>query len=288
MQDRRENQRYLPGIELPLNIYITSSLRDAVNEAGIVLMAVPSQAVRDVAQEAAPHIAPDAIIVNVAKGIEHDTYKRMSEVLADVLGSKRPIVALSGPNHAEEIGRGMPGATVVASRTTPCLPIVVEAFSTETFKVFPHEDLVGVELAGATKNIVAIATGVCHGFGYGDNTVAAIITLGLTEMVRFGRHHGAKTETYLGLAGLGDLVATCTSPYSRNRYVGEHLGRGEALDDVMRGMGGKVAEGVTSTRFVHEYAERHELRLPLTRGVYEVLYQGKEIRQGVADLLRLL
>lgn len=288
MQDKRENQRYLPGVTLPLNIYITKSLADCVHDAGIVVMAVPSHAMREVARQVAPHLPETCVVVNVAKGIETESYKRMSEVLQDEIGDKHPIVALSGPNHAEEIARDMPGATVVASETPGCLETVAKAFSTHTFKVFRHSDLVGVELGGATKNIVALATGVSRGIGYGDNTASAILTLGLTEMVRFGRHHGAKMETYLGLAGLGDLVATCTSRHSRNLYVGEQLGKGESLEDVVKGMGGRVAEGVKAVRFVHEYAEHHGLNLPLTSEVYRVLYEGKDVRSGVDDLLRLL
>lgn len=288
MQDKRENQRYLPGITLPLNIYITESLASAVHDAEIVVVAVPSHAVRDVAEQMKGHVAPGAILLNVAKGIEHDTYKRMSEVLEDVMGTEYPIASLSGPNHAEEIGRGMPGATVVASKTPSCLPRVCRAFSTHTFKVFPHTDLVGVELGGVTKNITAIATGICSGIGYGDNASSAVITLGLDEMIRFGRHRGAKKETFMGLAGLGDLIATCTSQHSRNRYVGEHLGRGEDLDDIIRGMGGKVAEGVKATRFVHEYAVANRLHLPLTSEIYKVIYEEKNVREAVRDLLRLL
>lgn len=288
MQDKRENQRYLPGITLPLNVYITQRLESAVHEAKIVVIAVPSHAVREVTKQVAPHLAEGAILINVAKGIEHDTFMRMSEVLADVVGSKHPIVSMSGPNHAEEIGRGMPGATVVASKTPSCLPIVCRAFSTHTFKVFPHTDLVGVELGGVTKNIVAIATGICSGIGYGDNASSAVITLGLDEMIRFGRHRGAKKETFMGLAGLGDLIATCMSQHSRNRYVGEHLGRGEDLDDIIRGMGGKVAEGIKATRFVHEYAVQHNLHLPLTSEIYKVIEGEKNVREAVRDLLRLL
>lgn len=288
MQDKRENQRYLPGVTLPLNIYVTKSLADCVHEAGIVIMAVPSHAVREVAAQMAPHLPGDCVIVNVAKGIEHETYKRMSEVLDEETGGGHPIVALSGPNHAEEIARDMPGATVVASRNPDCLDTVARAFSTHEFKVFRHNDLIGVELGGATKNIVALATGVSRGIGYGDNTASAILTLGLTEMVRFGRHHGAKRETYLGLAGLGDLVATCTSKHSRNRFVGEELGKGESLEAVIKKMDGRVAEGVKAARFVHEYAQHHGIQLPLTNQVYRVLYEGKDVRKAVEDLLRLL
>ncbi len=288
MQDKRENQKYLPGVPLPLNVYITQSLESCVHEARIVVVAVPSHAVREVAQGFRPFLKPDAVLLNVAKGIEHDTYLRMSEVLAEVVQDANPIVSLSGPNHAEEIGRGMPGATVVASKTPRVLPLVCKTFSTHTFKVFPHTDLVGVELGGVTKNIVAIATGICRGVGYGDNAISAVITLGLDEMIRFGRHHGAKKETYFGLAGLGDLIATCTSQHSRNRYVGEHLGKGEDIDDIVRGMGGMVAEGVKATRFVHESAEKNGIPLPLTSEIYRVIYEGKNVREAVRDLLRLL
>ncbi|MBW3582358.1 MAG: NAD(P)-dependent glycerol-3-phosphate dehydrogenase [Euryarchaeota archaeon] len=289
MREKRENQKYLPGVTLPLNIYISQSLPATVERARIAVIAVPSQAVREAAETLLPCITdPDSIIVNVAKGIEHDTYLRMSEVIADVVGDQNPIVTLSGPNHAEEIGRDMPGATVVASNRPECLPVVCEMFSTRSFKVFPHTDLVGVELGGVTKNIVALATGICDGIGYGDNTRSAIITLGLSEMIRFGRAMGAKKETYMGLAGLGDLIATCTSPHSRNRHVGEQLGRGESLDEILESMHGKVAEGVPATRFVHEYALKHGIDLPLTGQIYKVLFEGKPVTEGARDLLKLM
>lgn len=289
MQDKRENQKYLPGVTLPLNIYITEQVGSAVERAKIVVIAVPSHAVRDAAEALKPHLKdPETIIVNVAKGVEQSTTHRMSQVLEEVLGEDRYIVSLSGPNHAEEIGRAQPGATVVASRHPECLPVVCEAFTTETFKVYPHRDLIGVELAGTMKNIVALATGVCDGMGFGDNTRSALMTLGLHEMTKLGAALGARKETFMGLAGLGDLIATCTSAHSRNRHVGEQLGRGEALDDIIRDMGGKVAEGVTATRLVHEYAVAHGIRLPLTRAVYQFLYEDKDLDHCVEELLRLV
>lgn len=289
MQGGRENQKYLPGVKLPLNIFITSHVRNAIERAKIIVLAVPSQSIREVAERMKPHLKdPDAIIVNVAKGIEHDTYKRMSEVLEEVLGEERYIVTLSGPNHAEEIGRGIPGATVVASTKPQCLPVVVEAFSNDVFKAFPHTDVIGVELGGTMKNIVAIATGICDGIGYGDNTRSAIMTMGLSEIIRFGTHLGAKKETFMGLAGLGDLIATCTSKHSRNRHVGEELGRGHKLDDIVRRMQGKVAEGIPATKFVHEYAKANGIDLPLTRAVYQLLFQDHDVEQCVKGLLRLV
>lgn len=287
LANRRENVKYLPGVKMPTNIWVTSSLQDAVDGAGVVVVAVPSQAVRETAQAFAPFVAPDVKILNVAKGIEHDTFRRMSEVLAEEVPGAC-VASLSGPNHAEEIARGMPGATVIASHDHSCLEGLCAMFSNGTFKAYPRRDLVGVELGGVLKNITAIAAGVTKGIGFGDNSSAAVITLGLDEMVRFGTHHGAKARTFTGLSGLGDLIATCTSEHSRNRRLGELVGRGLSYQDALSTMGGKVAEGIHATRFVHQQAEQEGIDLPLTAEIYRILYEGKDVRQAVGDLLALL
>ncbi len=288
LTNRRENVRYLPGVKLPLSMWITSNLADAVTDAEVVVVAVPSQAVRETAQAIAPNLDPDAKVLNVAKGIETGTFLRMSQVLREELGNRVPIASLSGPNHAEEIARGMPGATVIASHNEGCLDLLCELFTTQTFKAYPRTDLVGVELGGVLKNITALAAGITRGIGFGDNSASAVITLGLDEMVRFGTAHGAKKQTFTGLSGLGDLIATCTSPHSRNRRVGELLGRGLSLAEAMATMGGKVAEGVHATRFVHEQAESEGIELPLTAQIYRILYEGKDAKDAVRDLLALL
>lgn len=288
LANRRENVKYLPGVKLPTNVWVTSSLQDAVQGAEVVVVAVPSQAVRETAQRFAPYLDPSATLLNVAKGIENDSFKRMSEVLTEVVDADHAVASLSGPNHAEEIARGMPGATVIASRTPGCLDLLCDLFSNDTFKAYPRSDLVGVELGGVLKNITAIAAGLTKGIGFGDNSAAAVITLGLDEMVRFGTAHGAKARTFTGLSGLGDLIATATSEHSRNRRIGELLGRGLTYQQALATMGGKVAEGIHATRFVHEQAVAEGVELPLTAEIYRILYEGKDVREAVRDLLKLL
>ncbi len=288
LANRRENVKYLPGVKLPTNVWITSSLQDAVQGAEVVVVAVPSQAVRETAQSFRPFLRDGAVLLNVAKGIEHESFLRMSQVLEEVVGADHPVASLSGPNHAEEIARGMPGATVIASSVEACLPRLCSLFSTDTFKAYPRRDLVGVELGGVLKNITAIAAGVTKGIGFGDNSAAAVITLGLDEMMRFGQAHGAKAHTFTGLSGLGDLIATATSEHSRNRRIGELLGRGLTYQQALATMGGKVAEGIHATRFVHEQAAAEGIALPLTAEIYRILYDGKDVREAVRDLLALL
>lgn len=288
LTNRRENTKYLPGVKLPLNVWVTSNLQDAVEGSEVVVAAVPSQAVRETAERFAPHLGKGVKVLNVAKGIEHDTYLRMSQVLEEVVPDGTSVASLSGPNHAEEIARDMPGATVIASRDHQCLNLLCDLFTNDRFKAYPRKDLIGVELGGVLKNITAIAAGVTKGIGFGDNSASAVITLGLDEMVRFGTHLGAKARTFTGLSGLGDLIATCTSEHSRNRRLGELVGRGLSYQEALSTMGGKVAEGILATKFVHELSERDGIELPLTAEIYRILYEGKDVRGAVQDLLDLL
>ncbi len=288
LNNRRENTRYLPGPKIPLNVWITSSLQDAVEGAHVVVIAVPSRAVRETVRNVAPFLEPGAKVLNVAKGIETGTFLRMSQVIGEELSKDHHVASLSGPNHAEEIARGMPGATVIASRHAQTRDLLCDLFTTETFKAYPRKDLVGVELGGVLKNITAIAAGVTKGIGFGDNSASAVITLGLDEMVRFGTSHGAKARTFTGLSGLGDLIATATSEHSRNRRVGELLGRGLTMQEALDTMGGKVAEGVHAARFVHEQAQSEGVELPMTAQIYAILYEKKDVREAVRDLLDLL
>jgi glycerol-3-phosphate dehydrogenase (NAD(P)+) len=287
LHNRRENSKYLPGVKMPLNIWVTSNLQDAVQGAEVIVVAVPSQAVRETVAAFAPFVEPGAKILNVAKGIEHDTYLRMSEVIQSELPNN-PVASLSGPNHAEEIARGQPGATVIASHHPACLDLLCDLFTTDTFKAYPRKDLVGVELGGVMKNITAIAAGLTSGIGFGDNSSSAVITLGLDEMMRFGIAYGAKQRTFTGLSGLGDLIATATSQHSRNRRLGELVGRGLSYQDALSTMNGQVAEGVAATQFVHEKAEKDDIPLPLTAEIYRILYEGKDVKVAVNDLLKLL
>lgn len=287
LSNQRENTKYLPGVKLPLNVWVTSSLQDAVEGAEVVVAAVPSQAIRDTVRAFGPHLSTGAKVLNVAKGIEHDTFLRMSQVIHQELPDVS-VASLSGPNHAEEIARGMPGATVIASEDHNSLNLLCDIFSSQTFKAYPRKDLIGVELGGVLKNITAIAAGLTKGIGFGDNSASAVITLGLDEMVRFGTAHGAKARTFTGLSGLGDLIATATSEHSRNRRLGELVGRGLTFQEALKTMGGKVAEGINATKFVHEQALAEDIPLPLTAEIYNILYEGKNVKRAVSDLLQLL
>jgi len=286
MERDRENKKYLPGHKLPLSLWITGDLRVAVADATMVVAAVPSFAMRETAKAYADHLDGDAIVLNVAKGVEPGTFKRMSEVLKDELGKGTAVATLSGPNLAEEMAKEMPSGSIIASEDKPCLPRLVRAFENDFFKVYAWTDLVGVELGGVLKNITAIAAGISDGIGYGNNSKASLIALGLSEMFTVGNRLGAKRNTFYGLAGLGDLVATCSSSLSRNHFVGEHLGRGETMDAINRKLNGKVAEGVNATRIYHEFATKERLTLPLTEHLYEVLYEGKPCREAIVDLLK--
>ena len=292
MRDRRENTKYLPGVKLPLNLWITDNLAEAAARNSVVLAVVPSQAMRPLMRDLAPTMkGRDAVVVSLAKGLEfkeNGDVVRMSEVLEQELPPTVKVVAMSGPNLSHEILAKNPSATVIASRHKDALAHVKRLVEVPWFKVLPASDVPGVELGGVLKNIVAIAAGMSDGLGFGRNTKSAIITLGVTEMWGFGKLFGAKKETFWGLAGLGDVIATCHSRKSRNHYVGEQLARGEKIDQVMKSLGGEVAEGVTTAKFVYEYARRHGLAMPLTQQVYEILYEDKPVPQAVDGLLKLI
>jgi len=282
----RENKQYLPGIKMPKNVDIKSSIEEATTKADLIINSVPAQFTREVAKKYSKYINCD-IVVNTAKGIELKTYKRMSEVLKEEIPDNVSIVTLSGPNHAEEVSRKMPTATVIASENIEQLNHVKKIFQTDYFRVFPHDDIIGVEVCGALKNIAAISTGVCDGLGYGDNARASIITLGLMEMSIFGKFLGAKRSTFYGLAGVGDLVATCTSKLSRNRLVGEYIAEGKSIQDIKKSMHGMIAEGVQTTDAVFESSKKNKLHMPLTKELYEVLHKGKNLKESISDLLKI-
>ena len=286
IQAKKENTQYLPGIKLPNNLIVDNSLKNVLDSSEIIVNAVPSEFFREALREIKKNFN-NQIIVSVTKGIEHDTGKRMSEIIEDELGKVRSAV-LSGPNHAEEVSRKMPTASVAASKEKKTSKIIAECFATPYFKVYQLNDVVGVEICGALKNIFAIATGVCDGFGFGDNARASIITLGLMEMNNFGKHFGAKRGTVYGLAGVGDLIATCTSKHSRNRFVGEQLAKGKTVDDIKKEMHGMIAEGIPTTKAMYEYGFKNNIEMPLTKQAYEVLFQGKNIKKAIVDLLDLV
>jgi len=286
IKNKKENSGFLPGVILSDNIEATNDLKETVENTGVIVTAIPCSFLRDIAKDIAGYIGKDTIVVSVSKGLEEGTFKRMSQVLEEELNAK--VVALSGPNHAEEVARKVPTATVIASKHLEVLGKIKEIFETDYFKIYPHDDTAGIEICGAIKNITAIAVGVCDGLNLGDNTKASIITLGLTEMSKVGRVFGAKRATFYGLAGVGDLVATCTSKHSRNRFVGERIAEGKSFEEIKEEMHGMVAEGIKTAKAVHDFALKNNIDLPLTTQVYKVLYEKKELKRAIKDLVTLI
>jgi len=283
---RHENPDYLAGIGLPDELHATTDLEAACADADVIVFAVPSHGMRAVVADARPWVAPDAAIVSLAKGIEQGTRLRMTEVIADVLGDHDPdrIGVLTGPNLAREVAAGQPTASVVAVADASVANDLQGVFFAPTFRVYTNPDVVGCEVAGALKNVLAIGAGIADGLGYGDNTKAALITRGLAELARLGVTLGGEPLTFAGLAGMGDLIATCASPQSRNRHVGVELGRGRALDDVVSEMN-MVAEGVKTTAAVLEIADQHRLEMPLAAFVGRVLYDGARPAELIPELM---
>lgn len=284
IEDRRENPLYLPGARLDDRIRATSDLGGALDQAALVVSALPSHVVRTVMAEAAIHVHAEAVVVSASKGIEEGSLKRMTEVLEDVLGRAGGLAVLSGPSFAAEVARGVPTAVTVAAHDSEVAESVCEAFFAPRFRVYTSDDVVGVELGGSVKNVVAIATGIADGLEYGSNARAALITRGLAEISRLGTALGGQRLTFMGLAGLGDLVLTCTGDLSRNRTVGLRLGRGEKLDAILEDMR-HVAEGVRSTRSVRDLAARNRIEMPIVEQVYEMLYHAKSPQVVVEELM---
>ena len=276
-----ENNVYLPGVELSETLTWTSDPAD-IKEAELVVLVVPSRFVRSTLETFKPHLPETALLVSATKGLDEETHQRMSEVAADVLG--RDIAILSGPSHAEEVARGVPTAVTVAGQRFQCLEKIQAAFGGKTFRVYTSDDVVGVELGGTLKNIIAVAAGILDGMGLGDNSKAALMTRGLAEISRLGAALGAKPETFSGLSGVGDLMVTCGSRHSRNRAVGERLGKGESLADIMGGMK-QVAEGVWNAKAARDLAAEHGVDMPITEEVCAIVENGKDPRQALNDLM---
>ena len=280
------NPFYLSDFQLPENIHSTVSLGEAVRDASIAMIVVPSHAMREMMERMKLHLHSEVILVSAAKGVENGTLMRMSEVITDVLGEgfASRFVALSGPSFAREVAKGDPTAIVAASGNPDAAELIQLAFSSSAFRIYTNNDVVGVELGGAVKNIVAIAAGVVRGLGLGTNSVAAIVTRGLAEMTRLAVAAGARVETLAGLAGLGDLVLTCTGELSRNRKVGIELGRGRSLAEVLAGTR-EIAEGVKTTRAIRELGQRLGIELPITESIYALLYEGKAAVEAASELM---
>lgn len=279
----RENTRYLPGISIPQGIDITAELKSALNGTDVMVMAVPTQVCRSVLIHLVEHAHKDGVVVSVAKGIENETLLRPSEIIKDVLGKVR-VAVLSGPSHSEEVARHLPASVVVASKDDDLSRSIQQAFASEHLRVYTNPDMVGVELGGGLKNVVAIAAGICDGLGLGDNAKSALLARGMIEIARLGVALGAKKSTFFGISGLGDLVTTCVSPFGRNREVGLKLGKGQKLAQILAGME-KVAEGVWTTRSARALARKHNIEVPITQEVYRVLFEDKDPAQAVRDLM---
>ncbi|HOA35792.1 MAG TPA: NAD(P)H-dependent glycerol-3-phosphate dehydrogenase [Bacillota bacterium] len=283
---KRVNEDYLPGVRLGETIRPTVELEEALRGKELVIFAVPSHGLRAVAAAAAPYLPPRAVIVNAAKGLEDPRRLRLSQVLREELPETLHgrIAVISGPNHAEEVSRGLPSATVAASMVAETARQVQEMLMTPYFRVYTNPDLVGVELGGALKNVIAIGAGIVEGLGLGDNSKAALVTRGLAEMIRLGRAMGAQARTFSGLSGLGDLYATCSSLHSRNRAVGYKLGQGMRFGEIAAGMR-TVAEGVNTTRAAAELSRKIGVEMPITAEIYRILFEGKLPRKAVEELM---
>ncbi|MCV2488919.1 NAD(P)-dependent glycerol-3-phosphate dehydrogenase [Geodermatophilus sp. YIM 151500] len=283
--DVRENRDYLPGIRLPAAVMATAEAAEALAGADVVVLAVPSQLLRENLGRWAPLLPPDATLLSLMKGIELGTTKRMSEVICEVTGAGPDrVAALTGPNLAREIAEEQPAATVIACTDTDRAAALQAACHTPYFRPYTNPDLVGCELGGAVKNVIALACGVAEGLGFGDNTRASLITRGLAETARLGLALGAEAATFAGLAGLGDLVATCSSPLSRNRTFGEKLGRGMTLEEVQRSTR-QTAEGVKSCRSVLDLARAHDVDVPITEAVVRVCHEGVPAAALVKEIM---
>ena len=284
MSARGANAVYLPDIRFPARVRVTGDLEDALRDAELVVAAVPSHGTRAIVKRAAPLIRPDATVVSATKGLEQETLFRMSEVIRQELGSKIQVAVLSGPSFAVELARQLPTAVSVASDDLACVERVQADFRTGYFRLYGTTDVIGVEIGGALKNIIAIAAGVTEGLALGHNAMAALMTRGLAEITRLACAAGAQRDTLAGLAGLGDLVLTCTGGLSRNRHVGVELARGRSVDDVLSGMK-MVAEGVRSANAALALGARHAVELPITAQVAELLAGKKDARTALYDLM---
>ena len=286
---RRVNELFLPGQSIPASVSPTGSLGEALGRAEIVVSVMPSQHCRRLFQQMLPHLTPAMLFVSATKGLEETTLLRMTEVAAQVIAAGRGfaprIAALSGPSFAKEVARGDPTAIAVASHDAELAEIVQREFSDPRFRVYTNDDVAGVELGGALKNIIAIAAGVCDGLGLGHNSIAALITRGLAEMTRLAVACGGRQETMAGLAGLGDLVLTCTGGLSRNRSVGVELGRGRKLPDIIAGMHGAVAEGVFTTQAAMGLARARGVEMPITEQMDHILHRDKSPAEAIRDLM---
>lgn len=281
----RVNEAFLPGHQIPDSVNVIGQFSEALVGAQIIITAVPSQHYRQIFQQVAPHLTPEMLLVSATKGLEQGTLLRMTEVAGEITKDRCVRGALSGPSFAVEVARGDPTAITIASSSHRLTEIVQRDLSDLAFRIYSNDDVVGVELGGALKNIIAIAAGVCDGLELGHNSIAGLITRGLAEMTRLVTACGGRTETMSGLAGLGDLVLTCTGELSRNRSVGVELGRGRGLQEIVANMQGKVAEGVFTTDAAVQLARSHKVEMPITEQMHAILNRGKSPREAIHELM---
>lgn len=277
-----ENKQKLPGVRISDEIRLTNDI-SLVKDADIVIFGIPTRKLREVAQKAAPHFSGKTVAVNTGKGLEDDTLKRMSEVLEEELPAGQPIVVLSGPSHAEEVALGMPTTVVAASKDSKYSDYVQSVMSNNTFRIYINNDLVGCELGGSLKNVIALCAGICDGMGFGDNTKAALMTRGITEIARLGVALGGKTDTFAGLTGIGDLIVTCTSMHSRNRRAGILIGQGVTPQEAVDKVG--TVEGYICTRAAYNLARKVGIDMPITEQCYRVLFEGLSAKAAVNNLM---
>lgn len=279
------NHYLIPELIFPSNVNFTNDISSAIKLSEIIVLALPSQSIRDVITKNRSSFNNNHLIVNISKGIEIDTLMTISDVIDDVLdGHHKGVVTLSGPSHAEEVIRGHPTALVAASRNVSSAERIQNLFATERLRTYLNRDIKGVELGGSMKNVIAIAAGICDGIGYGDNSKAALMTRSMAEITRLGKAMGAKGKTFRGLSGYGDLIVTCLSKHSRNRQLGQLIGEGLALEDITSDMN-MIAEGVYTAKSVHQLLVKHNVEMPIHEAIYQVLFEKKDPKNSVVELM---
>lgn len=279
----RKNDKYIKGLQIPNRVTAYTDMDEALANAEFVVLAIPSHVIRTVSKSLKEKIKDGVPVISIAKGIEQETNLRLSEVIQEELPNN-PVVILSGPSHAEEVAFNIPTTVVVSSLDMEVAKEVQELFINSNFRVYTNDDLVGVEIGGAVKNVIALAAGVCDGIGYGDNTKAALMTRGMAEIVRIGMKLGGKAETFLGLTGMGDLIVTCTSLHSRNRRAGFLIGSGKTVDEAIEEVG-MIVEGIKACKAFYELKEKLEIEMPITDVAYKVLFNGKDPKEAVSHLM---
>lgn len=283
LDKKRVNPRFLPGIKIPKAIKINHNLNENVTQSNIIILAIPSQYIRNVLEKIPPEIIKGKIVVSAIKGIENNTFKRISEIVNEIWKTDN-IAVLSGPTIAPEVAKGIPTTAVISTKNEALARRLQVIFTTDIFRIYTNNDIIGTELGGSLKNIIALACGMSDGLGFGSNTKAALLTRGIVEMIRLGIKLGAKDQTFMGISGLGDLVTTCFSPNSRNRYVGEQLGKGRKISEILSRMK-MVAEGIPTTKSIYFLSKKLGVDMPITNQVYAIIYKNKNPLIAVKDLM---